>query len=339
MKTFMHNVLQNLNKYCDDTNSKIDKLNKDIAIKDALVDTLLSDKEKLNTRVAQLEAVQPCTHGNEMAIINRLNLEVARLQSIVYTRLPLAPPPSGSTPTQQPKAPGPPPTSPPQANNATIGAGSVPAQTGSASPQSGRVAERAGIIPGHQTDPPATSVPATSMPAQRNTGRENGNQQQLHSPQQTQNNTNGIKRGPKKVDQIFISQVHLSYTCENLTDHIHDRTRIDKDLIQVEFQFIKHGNKAFKITVPNGKMKDTIKSLGTNIKAEPFKEKHQRSTKTGQASRAGWNNSQRRFNNYNNSNTFHGPSTYGRPPYANGRQPYWDYELSEWNDYGYPPYY
>ena len=305
--------------------TKINKLFEDIATKEGLVNTLLADKESLTARVTKLEAVHPCTHGNETDKIDTLTFEVARLQSIVYTRIPL------SSPAQQSQTPGLLPYTPPQAVIDLNRTGSPPAQTGNAAVQTGSVTVSTGNVPARQPDPPVTSAQT---------------QQQPHSPQQVPNNINGIKRGPKKVDQIFISQVHQSYKCENLIDHIHDSTRIDRDEIQVDFLFNKNGNQAFKITVPNGKMKETIRILGTNIKAEPFKEKHQRSTKVGQASRAGWNNPQRRFNNYNNNdnNTFPGHHSYrrrptNRQPYTNGRQSYWDYESPEWDEYGYPLHY
>ena len=331
MKMVLSKLFTSLSSYCDATNKKINNLFEDNAIKEGLVNTLLADKENLTARVIKLEAVHPCTHGNVMDKIDRLTSEVAKLQSIVHTRKPLLPTLTlGSPAAQQSQTPGLLPSMSPQANNVLNQTGSAPAQTtGNGAAQT-----------------PVTSVSVATLPAQRHTGRENETLQQPHSSQQVQNNTNGIKRGPKKVDQIFISQVHQSYKCENLIAHIHDSTRIDRDEIQVNFLFNKNGNQAFKITVPNGKMKETIRILGTNIKAEPFKEKHQRSTKVGHASRAGWSNPQRRFNNYNNNdnNTFPGPHSYrrhptNRQPYINGRQPYWNYESPEWDEYGYPLHY
>ena len=104
--------------------------------------------------------------------------------------------------------------------------------------------------------------------------------------------------------------------------------------------FTKNNSKAFKIVVPHGKMQQTIIDMGTNIRAEPYKERNHRPRPNGQARGSRWSNKGHR-NQGNNQNTFLGPHpTTRRPP--PGRQSYhcpdyygWDpsYQRPEWQYY------
>ena len=113
-----------------------------------------------------------------------------------------------------------------------------------------------------------------------------------------------------------------SYNCENLKDHIHANTGLAKEHISVEFLFNKNCNQAFKITVPHGKMQDTVRIMGTEIKAEQYKENRQRTIPAGQT-RSAWSANAHRKNN---NNTFRGHHPSRKPPPR--RQP---------NQYPYPP--
>ena len=251
-------------------------------------------KGAINDEVAKAVTQQTAAQGGE---ILRLNADVDRLQNVIHSLKPPTPPTTPnnphatSTPKQQNKVIGLPTSNPPQqANNRSAWL----YKAGSATAHGGNMLTQ-------HTSPP--TIPSkTALPrAQKLTNRENGSQQQ--SPQQTQNHPNGIKRGPKKVDQIFISQVGPSYNCDTLKDHIHDNTGIVKELISVEFLFNKNCNQAFKITVPHGKMQDTIRIMGTEIKAELYKEKSQ--------ARGAWSTNAHRKNN---KNTFQGPPPNRSPP-------------------------
>ena len=238
--------------------------------------------------------------------INTLNAEVDRLQNMVHSLKPPTPLTTSSnlyassTPTQQNQVIGLPTSNPPQqANNRSAWL----FKAGSATAHGGKTLT-------HHKSPPVIPNKPVSPRAQKNTNRENGPQQQQQPPQQPQNNPNVIKRGPKKVDQIFISQVGPSYNCKILKDHIHDNTGIDKEHILVDHLFNKNCNQAFKITVPHGKMQDTIRIMGTEIKAEQYKENSQRSIPAGQA-RGAWSGNAHRKNN---KNTFPGPPPNRRPP-------------------------
>ena len=130
---------------------------------------------------------------------------------------------------------------------------------------------------------------------------------------QAQNNMAKIKRGPKpkQVDKIFISQVHASYSSDNLKAHINQYTGIDIELIQVEQLSNRDNNKSFKIVVPEGKMKQTIEIMGRDIKAVPYLEQSQRMTAAGQARNGTRLNNPHRGTN--SSRTFHGPPPARRP--------------------------
>ena len=229
------------------------------------------------------------------------------------------------TPTQKTQPAIPTANAPQHANNASARTGSGPASTGT-----GSATAPTGSVSVVQT--PAAAAPATQpYTASNNTSSNSPRQQQ--SPQQGQNNTNGIRCGPKRPDQIFISQVADSYSSVNIKDHIHAHTNIDMEHIEVEFLFKRNNNRAFKIVVPNGKMQQTIAAMGSDIKAEPYKDKSQRST-TGQARGPRWW--------HNNHNTFRGPPAARRPPKM---QPFqhpdnfgWgpSYHQPKWTYYG-PP--
>ena len=128
---------------------------------------------------------------------------------------------------------------------------------------------------------------------------------------QVQSNMATIKRGPKpkKVDKIFISQVHASYSSDNLKTHINMHTGIDIELIQVEQLSNRDNNKSFKIVVPEGKLQQTIAIMGKDIKAVPYLEQSQRMTAAGHA-RGSTRLNPRRGNN--SPRTFHGPPSAGR---------------------------
>ena len=172
---------------------------------------------------------------------------------------------------------------------------------------------------------PTTSTPQSSQ-QQPTSNTVTQQQQQQSPPHQGQNNSrNGIQRGPRKVDQIFIHQVDPSYNSVTLKDQIQVLTNIDRVLIKVEYLFTKNNSKAFKIVVPQGKMQQTIKDMGNNIKAEPYKERNHRPKASGRARGSKWDNTGHRSQG-NNQNTFLGlPYNYG-----------WDRSLlrPEWQYYG-----
>ena len=137
------------------------------------------------------------------------------------------------------------------------------------------------------------------------------------------------------------NQVDPSYNTVSLKDQICDLTGIDRELVMVEYLFFRNDKKAFKIAVPHGQMQQTIATMGTEITAEPYKERNQRPTAAGQARGSRWNNTHRSLGN--NHNTFRGPPTARRFPPRN--QPYqhpdnfgWgpSYLQPEWQYYG-PP--
>ena len=131
------------------------------------------------------------------------------------------------------------------------------------------------------------------------------------------------------------------YTSVILKDRIQNLTNIDRNLIEVEWLFTKNNNTAYKIVVPHGKMQQIIENMGTNIKAEPFKERNHRPIVDGQARGSRWSNTGHR-NQGNNQNTFLGPHPRDRRPPPN-RQSYhwpdnfgWDpsFLRPEWQYYG-----
>ena len=81
--------------------------------------------------------------------------------------------------------------------------------------------------------------------------------------------------------------------------------------------------------------------MGTNIKAEPYKERNHRPTANGQTRRSRWNNKGHRNQRYN-QNTFLGPHPMARRPPPErqsyhcpdyyGRDP--RYQRPEWQYYG-----
>ena len=174
---------------------------------------------------------------------------------------------------------------------------------------------------------------------------------------QIQNNMATIKRGPKpkQVDKIFISQVHASYSGDNLKTHINKYTGIDIELIQVEQLSNRDNNKSFKIVVPEGKMQQTISIMGRDIKAVPYLEQSQRMTAAGHARGSTRLNNPRKGTN--SPRTFHGPHPARRPAPWNQKhhqfqQPHnydWNrpynqnqwrdsYEHPEWHYYEHPQY-
>ena len=166
-------------------------------------------------------------------------------------------------------------------------------------------------------------------------------QQQQPPPNQGQSNyNNGIKRGPKKVDRIFASQVDPTVDSTTLKDHIHKFSGIENDHIQVEYLFSnRNNNKAFKITVPDGKMQLTIDVLGTDIKAEPYKDRSYKKNNytNGQASSSNWNSTNRGKSRI----PFRGPPPSRGPPSRrfNGRPSNWGYATPEWRGWDYPHFY
>ena len=261
----------------------------------------------ISEEVAKVVMQQTAAQKSE---IHKLNADVDRLQNVIHSLKPPTPqttlqktpnnPYASSTPAQQNQVIGLPTSNPPQqANNRSVWL----FKAGSATAHGGQISTQ-------HTSPPAIPNQTALSRAQKPTNRANGSQQQQKPPQQPQNNQNGIKRGPKKVDQIFISQVGPSYNCDTLKDHIHNNTGIVKEHISVEFLFNKNCNQAFKITVPHGKMQETIRIMGTEIKAEHYKEKSQRPMPAGQA-RGAWSaNAQWK----NSKNTFQGPPPNRSPP-------------------------
>ena len=189
----------------------------------------------------------------------------------------------------------------------------------------------------------STPTPTPQSTQQHTTSNNVTQQHQQQSPpHQGQNNSsNRSKRWPRKVDQIFISQVDRLYNSVTLKDQIQNLTNIDRNLIKVERLFTKHNNTAFKVVVPHGKMQQIIENMGTNIKAEPFKERNYRPIVDGQARGSRWSNTGHR-NQGDNQNTFRGPHPMARRPPPN-RQSYhwrdnfgWDpsFLRPEWQYYG-----
>ena len=131
-----------------------------------------------------------------------------------------------------------------------------------------------------------------------------------------------------KFDKIFLNGINHLITEKEIKDDIHRCTKIDKDLIWVKCLFTKDGNKAFRVTVPEGKRPQTMKIWDSKIEAAPYKEPHHKHTTHGQPG-------QSRRPNYSNSSrshgTFRGPRPSQRPrPNRPNRPHYQGTDNSNW---------
>ena len=121
-----------------------------------------------------------------------------------------------------------------------------------------------------------------------------------------------LKRGPQN-DHIFVDHVDASYTEQGIKDHVHERTHIDIGVITVLKLYERDGNKAFKVSVPAGKQRQTIVSFGTDILAEPYRFFNSKVSAAGQTRSPIQNN---RNGNYNNQNNFRGSAPISRPQHS-----------------------
>ena len=327
LKIGLLSVIQNIEAYRLATDNKISTLTYENK-------RLVAVNEQQARKITELEIVKPCPHANT---INNLTNEIAKFQSKLHTL-------NSAKHQKGPKI--------------QQASGSPLAQLGTSAPnqlqqqqqqqqqqqlQQQQQQHQQHLLPQLSLQSGSTILNATPAGGLNQTSNGAIPQQQppplgqLPPPPQAQNSNNGIKRGPKSVDHIFIKNVDPREDCVTIGDHIHQWSGIEREHIVVEFQFIRNNNKAFKITVPHGKMQETINVLGTEIKAEPYKDRNHRSTTNGQARGPRWNNTYRS----KSLNSFRGPPPTRGPPSRrfNGRPSNWGYATPEWRGWNYPHFY
>ena len=322
----LQDVVKGLDGLYSNTQMQLNNVHDLLKQKDKQINSITLEKEELEKRVKALEA----NVARSLSRQTRTQNMVKSLQAPDVPAQPLG------TPTM---------TAPTLTTGATSVVQGQPVgttvQTGKTTKQAAAAPTQCSSTP-NQLSPAPVIVTAQTTQAHQTSNEAIPRQQppplgQLPPPLQAQINNNGIKRGPKSVDHIFIKNVDPREDSVTIGDHIHQWSGIEREHIVVEFQFIRNNNKAFKITVPHGKMQETINVLGTEIKAEPYKDRNHRSRTNGQARDPRQNNTYRS----KSLNSFRGPPPTRGPPSRrfNGRPSNWGYATPEWRGWNYPHFY